>query len=279
MKRCWPRVPRHHVSELYGIDAARVAQLQAQGYAQIRDIPEDVELRGAQDRQRRAVSSGRVIVENTLLSQLASVVEPVAYLDFETISPPVPVWDGSAPYGTVPVQFSVHRRAPDGVLEHRVWLAERGADPREALAKALLRATEGAGSVIAYNAPFEAACIRALADAVPELAADLEALAGRLFDLLPMVRSCVYHQDFRGSFSLKSVLPALVPEMGYGDLEIADGLTASVALEMMLIGPAMDVVEYGRVRAGLSAYCARDTEALVALHARLRELAEGQGAG
>ncbi len=126
-------------------------------------------------------------------------------------------WDSPSRCGTaatptrqVPVQFSCHRPAPDGTIAHHEWLADGSGDPRPELARALVAACRGARTVVAYNAGFERGCIERLADAVPELADDLLAIAARLADPLPVVRAHVYHPDFHGSFSLKSVLPALV---------------------------------------------------------------------
>jgi hypothetical protein len=45
----------------------------------------------------------------------------------------------------------------------------------------------------------------------------LKKLRKRIVDLQPIVRECVYHREFGGSFSLKAVLPALVPGLGYDD--------------------------------------------------------------
>ncbi len=121
------------------------------------------------------------------------------------------MWDGCHPYDQVPVQFSCDVETADGTLAHHEWLADGPTDPRPELARALVAACAGARTVVAYNAGFERGCIERLADAVPALADDLLAIAGRLADPLPIVRAHVYHPDFHGSFSLKSVLPALVP--------------------------------------------------------------------
>ena len=88
-----------------------------------------------------------------------------------------------------------------------------------------------------------------------------------------MVRNHVYHPDFGGSFSLKAVLPALVPGLGYDDLVIREGETASAQLEALLLAPEGFAPEEARqLREALLAYCERDTFGLVRLHARLREL-------
>ena len=129
---------------------------------------------------------------------------------------------------------------------------------------------------MAYDAGFERDRIRELAAALPHLAARLEGLAARLVDLLPVVRNHVYHPDFGGSFSLKRVLPALVPESSYAGLAIAEGQTASLALAALLFhGDELTPPDRARLRADLLAYCHQDTWGLVKLLERLRSLAGG----
>src|SRR5207249_5234445 len=104
-------------------------------------------------------------------------------------------------------------------------------------------------------------------------AGSLARVISRLVDLLPVVRRHLYHRDFGNSFSLKGVAPALVPDFGYADLDgIAEGGEASAALFELALGRVNDAAEVERLRRALRAYCARDTEALVRLHQRLREL-------
>ena len=268
--RCWPVLPPHHVSTLYAM-RRRALELDEQGYRTIFDLPEDLTLGGAADRQRRAVQAGRLIVEPGLADALAGFVSPIAFLDFETVGLAIPVWNGCHPYDQVPVQFSAHVQSAAGGMTHHAWLAEGPADPRPALAERLIAACEGARMIVAYNAPFERSCIRQLADAVPHLAAPLESIAGRLADLLPVVRQHVYHPDFGGSFSLKRVLPALVPEGRYDGLAIAEGETASLELARLLFhGEVMAPAERERLRRALLEYCHLDTWGLVKLLERLR---------
>jgi hypothetical protein len=222
------------------------------------------------------VRAGRVVVEPTLAAALAPFAPPVAFLDFETVGLAIPVWDGCHPYDAVPAQFCAYVADAHGVPQPRSWLAEGPDDPRPELAERLLGACEGARAIVAYNAGFERDRIRGLAAALPPLAGRLEALAGRLVDLLPVVRNHVYHPDFGGSFSLKRVLPALVPEAGYEGLAIAEGQAASLALQALLLrGDEMAPTERARLRAELQAYCRQDTWGLVRLLEVLRGLAEG----
>ena len=277
LERCWPELPAHHISTLYRLRAKKATTLEAEGIRTLLDLPDDFTASETALRQIRSVKANDVVVESGLGKDLAKLKPPVAYLDFETISPAVPVWSGCHPYEQVPVQFSCHVLSPGG-LEHHEWLAEGPDDPREEFAREVIAACAGTKTIVAYNAPFEKRCIKSLADALPHLSSDLTALSKRIKDLLPIVRDHVYHPDFGGSFSIKSVLPALVLELGYGDLEIQGGSAASTALEVLLFdADALDPDARQTLRKNLLSYCERDTLAMVKLHERLRELS-GQGA-
>jgi predicted RecB family nuclease len=91
-------------------------------------------------------------------------------------------------------------------------------------------------------------------------------------DLLDVVRQHVYHPGFAGSFSIKSVAPALAPGLDYADLELADGAAASTSFLRIARGE-LAPEEEARARQALLAYCARDTRALVEVHRALLRLA------
>jgi hypothetical protein len=254
--------------------AHRTLELDEQGYRTIFDLTEDVLLGGAANRQRRAVQTGQIIVDPGLADALACIAPPVAFLDFETVGLAIPVWNGCHPYDQVPVQFSCHVEDAAGHVTHHAWLAEGPADPRPELAERLVTACAGAHTIVAYHAPFERQCIVQLAEAVPSLAAPLGSIAERLVDLLPIVRNHVYHPDFGGSFSLKRVLPALVPEARYDELAIAGGQAASLELARLLLrGDEIAPAEREALQRALFEYCHLDTRGLVELLARLRLLA------
>jgi predicted RecB family nuclease len=273
LARCWAPAPEHHVSTLYRLGPARAMALEEGGYGTIHDLPDDLELGAVADRQRRAVQSGRVVVEPGLAKALRVLRKPVAYLDFETVALPIPVWPGCHPYDAVPVQMSCHVESKDGAIRHHEWLADGPDDPREPLARALIEAVRGARTIATYSASFERRCIAHLRDNLPQLADALDDVLARIVDLLPIVRNHVYHPDFGGSFSLKAVAPALVGGNGYEGLEVAEGATASFALERLMFDEALPAAERARLRASLLAYCAEDTRALVGLARELRRLA------
>ena len=275
-ERCWPALPAHHVSTLYNIRKKTAAAYVASGWETIPDLPESVTLSAIAARQRRAVRQGEILVEHEeLVAALATLERPTAHLDFETIQPAIPRWPGCRPYDQIPVQLSCHVVDESGTERHVEWLFDGQGDPRPAAARAIIEACAGARVVTAYFSSFEKGCIRLVADACSEHAAQLRAIADGIVDLLPIVREHVYHPQFGGTFSLKSVLPALVPELSYSGLSIAEGETAQVQLTRLILeSDEMSDRERGEVREALLRYCELDTRAMVALEARLRGLVQ-----
>jgi hypothetical protein len=269
--RCHAPLPEHHVSELY-YAKRHASRFESEGKLLISDLTEFDAPNAAAKRQVRAVKAGARIVEPGLGARLATLARPIIHLDFETVQLAVPRWPGCRPQDMVAVQFSVHREHPDGTVEHIAHLAEPGGDPRPALIDALVDACRGAATILVYFEQFEKKRIEELAEWFPAREAELMNIHRRIVDLLPIVRDHVYDPGFHGSFSLKRVLPALVPGLGYGDLAIQDGSTATAAIYRLLLDPELDSAEAGMLRTNLLAYCERDTEAMVRLLAVLRGL-------
>ncbi len=275
--RCWKDVPEHHVSTLY-YQSAHAQKYLDQGWVTIHDLPDGSVKNPTADRQRRAVQAGRMLVEGDLAATLRRFPAPLAYFDFETINPAIPVWNGCGPYTQVPVQFSCHVEAADGTLTHFEWVPEEPGDPRAELAARVVEACRGAACVVAYNASFEKRGLEHLAEAAPQYADALRDVIARMVDLLPAVRDHVYHPEFGGSFSIKAVLPALAPEFSYEGLEIAQGDEAAGVLATLLLDPdALLPLERAARREELLAYCKLDTLAMVKVLHRLRELASHGG--
>jgi len=272
MARCWPKDP-DHIMRLYNIGPKKGCDFLLTGVNRISDLPATQKLNVTQKRQIRAMKEDRLVVEATLGQALEPFDCKLGFLDFETIMRAVPVWPGMAPWEQAPAQFSYHESNADGTYTHAEYLAEGPKDCRPELARAMVEATKNAEKVAMYSS-FEKTRIRGLQEAVPELRAELEALEGKLVDLLPVVRENVYHPDFLGSFSLKYVLHPLVPELTYDDLVIVDGLVASVEIARLLfVAGKIAPEERARVRQDLLNYCERDTWAMVKVLERLRELA------
>lgn len=271
-ERCRHPVP-HHISTLAGVGNVRAWEYMQRGIHTLRDIPGGEKLAAVAQRQLRAVARGGMIVEPGLREALAPFERRLGFLDFETVARAIPVWPGLHPWGAVAAQFSYHERQNDGSYTHAEFLAEGPDDPREAIARALIKATSRADRVVMYTT-FERTQIERLAQAVPQLAGDLHALAAKLIDLHPVVKNHVYHPAFEGSFSLKDILKPLVAGLDYEDLEIEEGGAASVKLaRLMFVAHLIPAGERDTLRHDLLEYCKRDTWATVKLLERLRELA------
>jgi len=270
--RCWPHLPDHHISTLYRI-GQKAAELEELGFTTILDLPAVFPLSAIAARQRLSVVEKRVVVEPGLKEALARWEPPIAFLDFETIQPAIPVWNGCRPYDQIPVQFSCHVLNGSGKVEHFEWMADGPGDPRKELVDRVSDAVQNAKVILAYNAPFERRCLDDIKACLPRFGRKVDDITARIDDLLPVVRDHVYHPEFKGSFGLKSVFPALVPGKGYDGLEIADGQAASNQLEALLLkGASLPPEKKANIHEALLRYCEMDTMAMVKLLERLKKL-------
>jgi predicted RecB family nuclease len=271
--RCNSPRPDDHIGYLPRIHASAMEELEEMGVQSIHDVPDDFELSEIQRRAATCVQTGEPWFDREALkAKLATVRFPIAYLDFETRNPAIPRFSGMRPFDHICFQFSLHTQSEPGeALEHVEFLATDAKDPRREFITSLCAALGESGSVVVYSS-FESQRLSDLASWFPEFADRINAIQTRLFDLLPVVREHVYHPAFAGSYSIKSVLPALVPDMSYEGMQVANGQDAGLAWESLLRG-GLDSGEHERIRKALLDYCGQDTLAMVKLLDRLRILA------
>ncbi|HZE20184.1 MAG TPA: DUF2779 domain-containing protein, partial [Candidatus Angelobacter sp.] len=221
-------------------------------------------------RIRACVITGSVHSDPELKRVLSALKPPVHFLDFETCNPALPLFVGTRPFQQVPFQWSDHVLQPDGSLEHREYLHTKPTDPRRDVAASLLEALGDEGPIVVYSG-FEERIIRLLAEDVEERRGEMLAIVeSRMVDLLELIRSHYYHPGFKGSFSIKGVLPALIDDLNYDDLEIQEGGQAAVAFVQMM-DESTPADRRTELMHALRAYCRRDTEAMVRLFHKLRE--------
>jgi hypothetical protein len=270
LANCHPPGPEHPITDLYRAGKSLMKRLAADGIAAIPDIPEGYKgLSGKNQRIRDVVVSGNRYVDPDIRAMLAKLKYPVFFLDFETINPAIPLYVGTRPYDQIPFQWSIHRLDKDGALSHFEYLHDGADDPRPALLDSMLRTLGGKGDILVYSS-FEETRLKAMRAAFPEIALPIEKVIGRLVDLLPPIREHVYHPEFHGSFSIKSVYPALVAGSGYDDLAITDGGSATAAfITMMNVETAPEM--RGTLRNELLKYCRRDTEAMVEVYRKFSQ--------
>jgi hypothetical protein len=264
-EHCNPPLPDDHILKLPRIHASEVAKLVALGVQSIHDIPENYPLAERLRRACTCVQTGKPWYARELKDKLETLKYPLYFMDFETVSPCVPRFPGMRPYDQLPFQWSVHVQTKAGAepSQHE-FLATNDSDPRRAFISTLCNVLGDRGSIVVYHQQFESQRLSELASWLPEFSARIEKIQLRLWDLLPIIRDHVYHPAFGGSYSLKSVLPALVPEMTYDGMRVANGQAAGIIWER-LINDDCGEAERERSRKALLDYCAQDTLGMVML--------------
>ncbi len=267
---CSEGLPEYPVELLPNGDAV-AAELRAQGFDDLRLVPETWPFAERHRRIWQATRSGRPDYEPQAAAHLAALPFPRFYLDFETIQFAVPVWAGTRPWEQLPFQWSCHVERAPGEVEHREFLDTSGEPPMRSCADTLIAALGAGGPIFVYSG-FEHGVLTALAARFPDLERPLAALADRLVDLLPVTRAAWYHPAMKGSWSIKDVLPTVAPEFDYADLgEVHDGTAAQIAFAEA-VHPDTPAERADELAHGLLAYCAQDTLALV----RLRRFLSGE---
>lgn len=265
MHYCWSHIPEYSIYNV--LRGSKLERLLAEDIVEISDIPDDYNVT---DREAIAINSYKNdsvnIDKNGINDFLGSLVYPLYYLDYETIFPAVPLFDNSKPYQQIPFQFSLHiQDQPGGEFQHIEFLHTDNGDPREAFVQALIRNCGEKGSVVVYNQAFESTRNRELGHTFPQYKDELEDINVRMVDLWAPFRSrYLYHSKMQGSASLKSVLPAFVPECSYDELEIGDGGSASL-MYLSCIKDSIPAAEKEKIYDNLKAYCCMDTLAEVRL--------------
>ena len=209
---------------------------------------------------------------------LDELTYPLYFLDFETMQLVVPEFDRSHPYDQITFQYSLHYiESVEGELKHKEFLGVSGKDPRRALAESLCRDIPDNVCVLAYNKAFECTRVEELASLFPDLREHLLKIRFNIKDLLvPFQRGYYYNKAMGGSFSIKSVLPALFPDDPSLNYHNLDGIHNGA--EAMAIFPKikdMPLEEAEKARNDLLKYCELDTYAMVKLWQELLRVAKG----
>jgi len=217
------------------------------------------------------------IDKEAIRSFIGTLDWPLYFLDFETMQEAIPVFKGTRPYMQIPFQFSLHiQKTPGSDLDHIEYLAEEGKDPRRELAQRLCRGIPEKACVIAYNIGFEKSRIKELAGCFNDLSPHLMSIYSNIKDLMkPFQTLAYYSKDLEGSYSIKSVLPALCrddPELDYNELDLVhNGGEAQIAYSR-LMEKDLNCEEKQKIRAALLAYCKLDTLAMVKILEKLQKM-------
>ncbi len=264
---CWSFLPEGHVFQLYNARKTKCFSLIEDKIYALKDIPSDFKLNDKQGIQIKCEKSGETHVNKEAIKHFLNGLEyPIYYLDFETINPAIPMFDGSRPYQQIPFQFSLHVvKSPGSKVEHHEFLYSGNSDPREEFASALKKVIGSSGSVVVYNQSFEISRLKELALFLPSCKEWVSDVIYRMVDLLVVFRGFAYYNPKQeGSASIKKVLPAIVGK-DYSSLEISEGGDASLTyLE--------NFGDIASVEKDLLEYCKLDTMAMVWIVEKLEEI-------
>ena len=228
---------------------------------------------GQQVQVQSYLSNKSVIDKNAIRDFTAGLKYPIHYLDFETYQTAIPLFDESRPYQQIPFQYSLHYKSKKNKeVLHSEFLADaNGKDTRRPLLEALLDSTENSKTILTYNKSFEIGRLNELANIFPKYKQQIEERILKVVDLmLPFQNRWYYVPAMNGSYSIKAVLPALIPNLKYDDLEIGDGGMASAAF--VSLNSNTNDQEVSKIRAALLEYCKLDTYAMVMLLEHLENI-------
>lgn len=270
-----PDVPEYSVFNISRIGGKNLAMLVDGETFNVHEVPDDIKLSVIQRNQVEVAKSKQPIIDKSSITELMSELEyPLHFLDYETVSTAMPLYDNCIPYQQIPFQYSLHvLNEPDGELKHYEYLSKDAATlPAKELLGSLAKHISNKGSVIVWHKSFETGRNREMGSLYPEYADLMASINSRVFDLKEVFsKQHFVHHKFNGSNSIKAVLPVLVPEFSYKNLDIQNGQDASIRWYDAVTG-AVDTNKADQTYEALIKYCCLDTLAMVKIYEYLKNL-------
>jgi hypothetical protein len=273
-RHCWQHVPNYSIFNISRLSADKKWDLYRKGIMKFEDIPDDFKLNDSQWQQVISELKGETHINRDAIHNfLVTLSYPLYFLDFESFQPAVPLFDHSRPYQQIVFQYSLHcLETENAPLVHKSFLAEtNGTDPRIPFIQQLISDIGDKGEIIVFNRAFEAGRLNEIAANFPNFQFPVSNLVSRIKDLMVLFQNRQYYAPgMKGSYSIKQVLPALVPGFSYDNLAIGDGGSASHAF--MSLFSESDPEKIRTTRENLLEYCQQDTMAMVEILKVLRDL-------
>ena len=271
---CWKHIPEYSVFNISRLNKDKKFDLYNQGVVTLDQIDlVQTDLNPNQVLQVKSEVNGTSHINVEEIRNFTNGLSyPIYFLDFETIGPGVPKYNGSRPYQQLVFQYSLHiQENLTSVIEHREYLADPTKDPRIGFIKQLIEDCGNSGNILVYNIGFERGKLNDLIKVFPQYSTELRGIINRLKDLMmPFQQKWYYTPEMKGSYSIKYVLPSLVPELSYNDLDIKEGVAASNTFLSMVNGTFEGDIE--ETRRQLLEYCELDTFAMIKILEKLQQL-------
>lgn len=264
-----PGVPEYSVHDLtlIGNSKKRLEELIDSNVLHIHEVPGHIKLTDKQNRQIEAHKSDTILIrEDIVKAELSGLHFPLYFLDYETCPAALPRFNGFSPFQQIPFQYSLYvLKSPEDELEHFEFLYTGKGDPSREFAESLEKDIGDSGSIIVWNKTFECGINTQLGERIPEMMPLMEAINNRVYDLMDIFQKQHFiHKDFRGKYSIKKVLPVLVPELTYKDLDIQEGTAASLSWNR-LTTELLSEKDKQKIITDLKKYCGLDTLAMYAI--------------
>jgi hypothetical protein len=267
-------VPEYSVHDISYISQKKLNLLIEGGIFDLKDIPEEFALSENQRNQILAHERQEPIIDKGSIKDILGKLSfPLYFFDYEAYGPAIPAFNGFSPYKRIPFQFSLHiLKSPTSKPEHVEFLHEDLSDPSEHVGRILKENFVPGGTFIAWHKSYEAGVNDEIALRLPQYKELFGKINDSLYDLKEIFTAQHYiHPDFRGKTSIKKVLPAIVPDLRYGDINIREGGQAADAWWTMvssLISPESKQT----IIKDLKTYCGLDTYAMYAIWKHLYDI-------
>lgn len=237
------------------------------GYRRLEDVPDEKLSNPMHIEMKKMALGAPRYLDPRLLSFLSSEPFPRVFLDFETISNPVPLWLGTTPGETVVFQYSIHIWENfDGPIKHYEFIGEDHHDPRFQIAQNLSSILQDHGKIYAWNGNgTESALTESLIRFLPKSEDLFRSIVEscRRNDPIEKFRDWFYDKNMNGNWGLKSVSRSVLGVDPYSTLAIRNGVDAMRSYEKFI------KMEDGEARQTLKKdlliYCAMDTSVMIDL--------------
>lgn len=236
------------------------------GITDVSEIPRDAKLTDEQWTEIDSSIEDTSKINKKWVKKFVKDLEPdgpLTFMDFETISSPIPKYIGNRPYEQLPFQYCILSRPnKDAPYERKEFIAEVGLDPsKQFIERFLIDIQQTKGKIVVYYEKFEKACLEALSTKFPKYKTEIDDVLARIVDLSePFSEKKYYHPLFKGRYSLKVILPVIYPSLSYDKLLIRDGIAAMYYYSRLRLynnGERLNILR------ALREYCYTDVLAMV----------------
>lgn len=277
----WKEPPKRSIRSIAGIDQKKKKSLYEAGKILIDDLTEEDILNVLSNKDG---SESRSSIYMNLWKQWEEVIDkqaikeifdwfkfPLFFYDYETVSTPIPIFDGTKPWQAATVQYSLHKIDADGTITHYdSVIGLKAPDIKHVIDQFVSDVGNPQGTFIAWNKWFECSRNNEITAIYPEYKDFYDKVNTQTYDLMDIFKSMQYfHRDFKGSASIKKVLPVLT-RISYDDLEVGNGWVATNLLQQIVLG-SIDQKDYQSVVKNLLTYCEQDTWAMLRIWEVVKE--------